>query len=324
MRITRYDGSQKSVWDNFVLNSKNGTFLFARDYMDYHSDRFKDHSLLVWDEKDKLIAVLPAHKIMHTLVSHGGLTYGGFVTDARMKTPLMLEVFEDTVRHLREQSFQELIYKTIPYIYHKIPSDEDRYALFLSNAKFIRRGVLTVIDARNRLPMQERRRRAIEKAKKRNLVIRGSEEWENYWELLTRTLLKNHNTRPVHSLQEICLLHTRFPKSIKLITCHEGDRIIAGVVIYESETVAHTQYIATDERGREVGALDLLFDFLLTQVYAQKRTFDFGTSDENNGLYLNRGLIDQKEGFGARAVVHDHYAINLAECEPGQFTRVME
>lgn len=48
---------------------------------------------------------------------------------------------------------------------------------------------------------------------------------------------------------------------------------------------------------------------LIHVYYASKPYFDFGTSDEDGKL--NLGLIDQKEGFGARTVVHDHYVLEL-------------
>ena len=37
----------------------------------------------------------------------------------------------------------------------------------------------------------------------------------------------------------------------------------------------------------------------------------------------NEGLIDFKEGFGARAVVHDHYTIDLAGWDPGRLRRAL-
>ena len=59
--ISRYTQYKQTEWDDFVKVSKNGTFLFLRAYMDYHSDRFLDHSLMFYNEKNKLIAVLPAN-----------------------------------------------------------------------------------------------------------------------------------------------------------------------------------------------------------------------------------------------------------------------
>ena len=61
-----------------MATAKNSTFLFHRDFMDYHQDRFDDYSLLIF-KKEKLIAVFPANKIDEILYSHQGLSYGGLV-----------------------------------------------------------------------------------------------------------------------------------------------------------------------------------------------------------------------------------------------------
>jgi hypothetical protein len=324
MRVQQYSESGKTLWDGFVRDSKNGTFVLLRDYMEYHRDRFQDHSLFVWDERRNLVAVLPANEDENVLVSHGGLTYGGFVTDKRMKTPDMLGAFEAVLLHLQQESFRKLVYKTIPHIYHRFPAEEDRYALFLCNASLIRRGVLAVIDSNARLPFRERRDRGIKKARRNGLTVGQCDDFESYWEILSDRLLKAHGALPVHSLPEMELLREKFPRNIKLFACFQGSRMLGGVVIYESEKVARAQYIAASDEGQELGALDLVFSELLTHYYSSKPFFDFGTSDEKNGRYLNRGLIDQKEGFGARAVVHDHYEIDLDDWKPRSLVEAMK
>jgi hypothetical protein len=324
LRVERYSESEKMVWDDFVRKSNNGTFLFLRDYMDYHSDRFQDYSLLIWNEEGKLIALLPANQQQATMVSHGGLTYGGFITDERMKMPKMLEVFETTCSYLQGESFRRFVYKTVPHIYHRLPAEEDRYALFLCNATLIRRGVLAVVIRNEQLPFQERRMRGVKKARQHGLFVKQSDDLGSYWQILISRLLRAHNARPVHSSAEIELLRSRFPNNIKLFGCFEDSTMLAGVVIYETERVARAQYIAASDRGQELGALDLLFSELLTDYYASKPFFDFGTSDEKDGRCLNRGLIDQKEGFGGRAVVHDHYEIRISDWEQGRLMEAME
>jgi hypothetical protein len=39
LTVEGYDVRRKAVWDRFVAVSKNGSFMFCRDYMDHHSDR---------------------------------------------------------------------------------------------------------------------------------------------------------------------------------------------------------------------------------------------------------------------------------------------
>jgi hypothetical protein len=334
MIVQRYTPADAPAWDAFVAASKNGTFLLQRGYMDYHADRFRDHSLLVRDPEGRLRAVLPACVPLaagcqwhpgddRRLVSHGGLTYGGFVSGVDMKVPLMLEVFEAVAAYLTSQGFREWVYKTIPSIYHHGPAEEDRYALFLAGAALSRRDVLAVVDRRVRLPYQERRARAVNRARKAGLTCGEDDDLAGFWEVVTANLRERHGAAPVHSLAEIELLRGRFPANIRLFTCRGGDRLLAGVLIYECPTVAHTQYIASTEEGRRAAALDLLFDDLLGRHYTDRPYFDFGISNESDGRKLNRGLIDQKEGFGARAVAHDQYTLALAGWRPGRLLEAM-
>ena len=67
----------------------------------------------------------------------------------------------------------------------------------------------------------------------------------------------------------------------------------------------------TGPRGREVHALDWLFDVVIRQSLEKHPYFDFGISTENQGTYLNEGLIYQKEGFGGRGICYDWYKWNL-------------
>ena len=311
MNITKYTVEYKSLWNEFVKNSKNGHFFFQRNYMEYHSDRFEDFSLIVFDDNDKLIAILPANIKENILYSHQGLTFGGFLVDDKMKTETMLEIFELLKQFLKEKNIVKIVYKCIPYIYHTKPSEEDRYALFRNDAKLIRRDVTSTIDLTEQVRYSKGRKWTINKAKKELVETFESDDYETFWELLTGVLESNHEAKPVHTLEEIKKLASFFPKNIKLFLAKKDERIVSGALIYENQNIVHTQYLANSEEGRELGALDLLIDYLIKDIYKNKKYFDFGISNENAGRYLNTGLISQKEGFGARAVVHDFYELEI-------------
>lgn len=311
MIISKYTSEHKNIWNEFVKNSKNSHFFFHRDYMEYHSDRFEDFSLLVFDESEKLIAILPANIKENILYSHQGLTFGGFLVDDKMKTETMLEIFETFKEFLKEQKIEKIVYKCIPYIYHDKPSEEDRYALFRNDAKLIRRDVTSTIDLSEQVRYSKGRKWTINKAKKEELELFESSDYEAFWELLTGVLESNHEAKPVHSLDEMKKLASLFPKNIKLYLSKKDEYIISGALIFENQKIVHTQYLANSEEGREIGALDLLIDYLIKDIYKNKKYFDFGISNEDAGRFLNIGLISQKEGFGARAVAHDFYELEI-------------
>ncbi|MFV0563958.1 GNAT family N-acetyltransferase [Malaciobacter mytili] len=311
MKIVKYIVEYKNNWNEFVRNSKNSHFFFQRDYMEYHSDRFEDFSLMIFDETNKLISILPANIKENILYSHQGLTFGGFLVDDKMKTETMLEIFDLLKQFLKEQNIEKIVYKCIPYIYHIKPSEEDRYALFRNDAKLIRRDVTSTIDLTEQVRYSKGRKWTINKAKKESIETFESDNYETFWELLIGVLEANHEAKPVHTLQEIKKLTSLFPKNIKLFLAKKDEKIVSGALIYENQNIVHTQYLANSEEGREFGALDLLIDYLIKDIYKNKRYFDFGISNEDAGKFLNTGLIAQKEGFGARAVVHDFYELEI-------------
>jgi hypothetical protein len=313
LTIRDYSDEHRALWDAFVARSKNGTFLFQRDYMDYHADRFPDASLLAFDHDGTVRALLPATRLGDELVSHAGLSYGGFVTDTGMTIEMMLRVFDASLRHLREAGIGSVMYKTVPHIYHRSPAEEDMYALFVYGAGLHRRDLLSVLDYGAELDWEDRSRwrmRKAGKARRAGFQVRKSDDWHRFWPLLTTNLDRRHGIRPVHTVEEIELLARRFPDRIELFGMYRDDVLEAGAVTYVTDTVCHAQYSASSDEGRAVRGLDFVFAYIIDAYRGRVRHFDFGISNEPDGS-LNEGLAVYKERFGARAVVHDFYRLNL-------------
>ncbi len=312
MEVVRYCYERKTEWDAFVLAAKNSTFLFMRDYMDYHSDRFTDASLMFYDE-GRLRALLPANLGSDGVVaSHAGLTYGGFVLSADVRGVEVIRLFETAMQWMkRELAATAFIYKPLPYIYSAVPSQEDLYALFKMGARLAARSLSSAVNNAARMNFSQLRRRKVTKALKEGIDCAASGDFSSYWAILTDVLGSAHGCRPVHSLEEITMLAACFPENIKLYAASRAGVMLAGCVVYETKHVAHIQYIAASPEGKAVGALDALFDHLFTCVYSKIDYIDFGISTENGGSLLNEGLLFQKEGFGGRGVVYDVYEVLL-------------
>jgi hypothetical protein len=312
LKVVQYTPQEKTSWDVFVRNSKNGHFMFFRDYMDYHAIRFQDLSLMVYDEKNILIGLMPANLADDAFHTHQGLSFGGLLMTQKTTTEHVCNIFNAIKNYLMQRGdVSRILYKKIPDFYCENPSHEDLYALFINDAKIYRRDVSALINTSCKIDYQEMRRRKIKKAIKHGVEFKEINDFDEYWSLLSEVLRNKHSTSPTHTLNEIKYLKEKFPKNIKLFCGFIDDKIISGVVVYETELVAHIQYIASGDLGRELGALDMVIDRLLCDVYQNKKFFDFGISTENGGRLLNAGLMSQKEGFGARAFVHDFYEMKI-------------
>lgn len=311
MEIRRYRREDKELWNSFVSKARNATFLFDRNYMDYHADRFEDNSFMFY-HKGKLKAVLPANVAGDTLYSHQGLTYGGLLLDKKATVEDVLECFDSLNSWLRENGISKVVYKALPWIYQQYPSQEDLYALtWKCKAQLISRDIASTIVIDNKLKFAESRKSGIRKALSLNIEVGESNDVDGFWHVLEDNLGNRYNAKPVHTASEMKLLMSRFPNSIKLYVAKMNGEIVGGTLIYVTPQVVHTQYISASVEGKKHGALDLLFDYIINKVYANCRYFDFGKSTEQGGAYLNEPLIFQKEGFGGRGVCYDWYQWEL-------------
>lgn len=311
MEIRRYRREDKELWNSFVSKARNATFLFDRNYMDYHADRFDDNSFMFY-HKGKLKAVLPANVAGDTLYSHQGLTYGGLLLDKKATVEDVLECFDSLNSWLRENGISKVVYKALPWIYQQYPSQEDLYALtWKCKAQLISRDISSSIVIDNKLKFAESRKSGIRKALSLNVEVVESNDVDVFWHVLEDNLGNRYNAKPVHTASEMKLLMSRFPNNIKLYVAKMNGEIVGGTLIYVTPQVVHTQYISASVEGKKHGALDLLFDYIINKVYANCRYFDFGKSTEQGGAYLNEPLIFQKEGFGGRGVCYDWYQWEL-------------
>lgn len=318
--LRRYTANDKSQWDFFVKEAKNSTFLFLRNFMEYHQDRFTDHSLLFFNQKQKLIALLPANEFVNdnkqrTLASHQGLTYGGFILSATSTAKEVLDLMETLRHYLQKEGFERLIYKPTPTIYHRLPAQEDLYALFRNQAKLIACNLSCCVELKGLLPVciERRRKRGFAKAKNQSYKIMEC-ELSNFWPIMEENLKLRYKASPVHSLSEMQSLKQNFVQNIRCLGAFDKNtHLQAGVILFINPPTIHVQYGHATQQGKNDGALDFLYFNLMDMVEQEEnlRYLDFGTSNEQNGYILNETLIAQKEGFGARGIVYPTYEIKI-------------
>ena len=313
LSIVRYTEDKAEEWNKFNVKSKNSLFMFDRNYMDYHKDRFADHSLMFYDD-DELIAILPMSEKDHKLISHGGLTYGGFISGEKMKQHTMLSCFDSLIKYAREKGIENIRYKCIPHIYHKQPAEEDRFALFYYGATLDTVDVSTYVKLDNPLKMPKGRKAQISRARRELVEVVELDELKNYEEFIdleNEVLMERHNVKAVHTGKEMKLLYDKFPNNIHLYSAMKNGKIIAGTIIYEYDNVIHTQYMAANEEARVIGALDLTVSYVINKYKEKKEWLDFGISTEHDRIFLNEGLCSQKESFGGRTGVYEIWEMKI-------------
>ncbi len=316
MHVSPYEDVHSAEWDQLVSQSVNGTFLHSRRFIGYHKNRFDDESLLIRDASGKLVGALPAARSPNDpllVISHPGLTYGGLVRAHELYGGRVLDALESCAQWYRDAGFRKFQYKPVPAIYHRIPAEDDIYALFRIGARAWRTDLCAAIDCRQRGPMSRNRRTGIKRAASSGVEIsRDPAHMEALWAILERQLEERHGVRPVHTWDEICMLRDLFPAHVSCMTGLSKGRVIAGLVLFHTPSVTRAQYSAADPEAREISALDLVFETAISEsVDRGIRYFDFGNSNEDNGSVLNEGLYRYKVGLGAGGVAQQFYEMAL-------------
>lgn len=288
--------------------------------MDYHSDRFLDHSLFCYDDKSRLLAVLPATELFcegkKLLSSHAGLTYGGFILSPSAKSKDVLSLFEAIKTYMKQNGFCRLVYKSTPFIYHQQPSEDEEYALWLNGAHLDICNLSTTIDLQlfSSVCLDGNRTRGKRKAICEGYTISETDSLEELWPIVDHSLHVKYGVAPVHTLEEISLLRTRFPNNIRVWVAQQEGKVAGGIVVYETDQVAHSQYSHATTEAKNHGVIDLLYLHLLDyykRVRPDIRYFDFGISNEEHGRLLNSNLISYKEDFGGRGVTYKIWSLDV-------------
>ncbi|NDF13290.1 MAG: GNAT family N-acetyltransferase [Proteobacteria bacterium] len=314
IELVSYESRHAETWDAFCNGAANATFLHTRRFLSYHGERFKDLSLLVMDS-GKMVGVFPAAQALSDpglVVSHPGITYGGLVHQGKLAGNRMIEALEAIVAHYAKGGYRRLHYKPLPFIYAAMPTQDDLYALFRLGGKRVRSDLSCCIDLAARRALSERRRRGLKKAQAAVTLSSDPSLLGELWGVVAQNLARKHDARPVHTLEELNLLHERFPQQIQVRCALLAGVVEAGVVFFNAPRIWHAQYIAASEAAYEVTALDAVFDAAIVEAQQGGALyFDFGTSNEEGGKVLNDGLYRFKSEFGGGGVAHEFYELDL-------------
>ncbi len=318
--VRPYEKQDAEAWEGLIAESWNGTFMHRRKFLSYHGGRFQDLSLVLEDERGRIIGVFPAAldpTQQDRSVSHPGLTYGGIVHAGSLRGDMLQEAMQAIVEKYRLAGLRFLRYKVVPSIYHRVPSADDLYALFRLEAVRCRCELSATIDLAYRPGLSKLRRRDLNKARRNCVKIaRGPSFLEPFWPVLEENLATKHGRVPVHNLEHIQRLQSLFPKEIECVVGMVKDEVVAGVVLFRTPMVIHTQYIASSTLGREVAAQTAVLKYAIDKSQEWgTRYFDFGISTEGvedtDDRRLNTGLQRYKTSFGAGGIVYEWYELNL-------------
>lgn len=324
-RICRYSKELEAAWDKFVMEqSINGTFLQTRRFLNYHPQkRFIDDSLVVYNEKDILCAVLPACEILENgqkvFFSHKGSTFGGIILTKKIyKAKYLIPLIMDLKVYWKENGYEKIIIKNTSNLFCKENMSLLEYAMQYGGFREYKE-LSTYIDLMEYdedvlSHFSQRKRRNVRNCIKCGLVVRELEkesEVREFYGVLCQNLQK-YNTKPVHTLDELLeLWNERLKDECAFFGCFMDNRMIAGSMMFyfNNVKVAHTQYLAALDTYNTLSPMTFVY-YNMIQFMLKKGFYklSWGIVTEDFGKILNMGLITSKEEFGSK------YCNNLSYC----------
>ncbi|WP_430412191.1 FemAB family protein [Kordia sp.] len=280
--------------------------------MEYHKDRFEDHSLILF-KKGKPIALFPANQRENVLYSHQGLTFGSLIVSKNSGAHEVYQLLEVLIDYAKNEGFKEIIVKAIPPIYFTKQTGELLYFLTIKG-ELQSRNLVLAIDYTKPLRIHKTKRKHYEKNKSIGFEIEETSNFTTFWnDVLQPKLDSKYNAKPVHSLAEITKLQNEFPSNIIQYNVKLEGEILAGITIFKHKKVVKSQYGATTVKGESLRALEYLFMYLIEKFKDEEmHYFSMGTVDADNELGYNPGLLKQKEELGCVCFTQDIYKIPIA------------
>jgi hypothetical protein len=317
--VKRFNNNS-SAWDNFVSSANNGTLFHTRRFLNYHHEgRFNDHSLEFY-KKGKLVGVFPAALIesgdQRQLVSHPGASVGSFVVPEDLAFADALEMVEQLVDYSKRENLDGIKLTQPPTIYSKRLSHYIDFALQKNGFLYAKREISSILFLEksideNLSKFKSTHRTAVRKAEKSGVVVKETDDFASFYEILKKNLSIRHDVKPTHSLDELLHLKELFPDKINLFGAYIEGEMVAGVVNFiATENVVLAFYISHNEDFQEVRPINLLFYKIFEWAIQKKyNVFDFGIFTVNEEP--NMGLARFKENFGASGQFRDTMEIQF-------------
>lgn len=320
MQVAEYEKKYLEEWENFVSSSNNGTIFHSRKFLSYHSpDKFKDNSLIFLEDK-KITALMSAADIERdgkkTLWSHIGASYGGFVYKESLSVRQAFDLTESLIDYALQNKFERIVVTNVPLVYQNRYNQYIDFAFSKNGFEYTKREVTSVItlnvDEDNVMKLlKPEARTSVRRAEKLGVVVKKSNDFEEYYSILQNNLAMRHHVQPAHTLEELKMLKELYPQKIQLYGAYVEGKMVAGVVnFYCNDNVVLVFYISHNPEFQQYRAVNLLFYTIIKDAISRGLGFlDFGLFTVN--MDPNWGLGKFKESFGARGILRDTYFLDL-------------
>lgn len=314
MEIIEYNSDWKEKWDQFVLESNNGTMFHLQKFFDYHKPGKFNFNHLIFLEKGNIIGLLPGSIINSTTFeSPIGASYGSIVTKD-VKFSQAMEIVQTLIDYGKSKNWKEIILTSAPRVYEKHPNENLDFAMLWLGFKYDLHYISSAIklspneDIISRF--QQTVRRNIRKTlKDENIKVEINDRYDEFYPILVDNKAR-HGVKPTHSYEDLIKLKELLPDNLKLFMVYYKDKPIAGSSLFIcNETVTLCFYNMLLYEYEHLKPIHrVMYEVVKWSTENGYQYVDIGVSQDTkaaNPMTPSMSLIDFKEKFDAKTVMRN-------------------
>ena len=320
MLIIEYSEEWKNKWDEFVLNSNNGTIFHLQKFFDYHPKGKFTFNHLIFLEGEKIVALLPGSIIEDALFeSPIGASYGSIVTND-IKFNKALEIVEALLEYGKTKGIKEFLLTPAPIIYESYPNQNLDFALLWSGFKYDLHYISSAIKLDKDLDIisrfQPTIRRNIRKTLRNNDIrVEVNERYDEFHPILIKNKQK-HNVKPTHSYEDLLRLNELLPDQLKLFMVYYKDTPIGGSLMFiVNDNVAVCFYNMLLYKYAQYKPIQrVMYEVVKYFTERDFKYIDIGVSQDTsaeNPMTPSLSLIEFKEKFDAKTIMRNTFRIRI-------------
>ena len=320
MKIIEYSEKWKDKWDEFVLNSNNGTIFHMQRFFDYHEKRkFSFNHLIFLDDKDNLCAVLPGQKIGNLYESPIGASYGSIVTNDA-KFSFALDVVGNLIDYANSNGINELRLTSAPIIYEKHQNQNLDFAMLWMGFSYELHYISSAIKLDTNEDIISRfqatvRRNVRKSLKNKDVRVEINNRYDEFYPILLANK-KRHDVKPTHSYEDLLKLQELFPDNLKLFMLYYKDTPVAGSsMFFCNNQVALCFYNMLLYEYQHLKPIHrIMYEVVKWSTENGYKYVDIGVSQDtkvDNPMTPSMSLIDFKEKFDAKTVMRNTLYLKL-------------
>lgn len=320
MKVIEYSEKWKQAWDDFVLNSNNGTMFHLQRFLDYHTpEKFTFNHLLVVDDLDRIIAVLPGSLKDGIFESPIGASYGSIVLgDYKFKKTM--EIVTAIIKYGKANSYKGFLLTPAPMIYEKYQNQNLDFAMLWQGFKFDLHYISSGIKLDPNRDILERcsptiRRNVRKTLKNSDIRVEINEKYEEFYPILIENKAR-FNIKPTHTYEDLLKLKELLPECLKLFMVYYKDKPIGGsLMFFPNKTIAlcfYNMLIYDYEKYKPIQRVMYeVIKYCTDQGYSY---IDIGVSQDTkaeNPMTPSMSLIEFKEKFDAKTIMRNTLRLDL-------------